>query len=90
MSPGVSLESMFVISINKDKTYTLNSLMWHLKLKDLKFEVFFLLECSSDPGLTYDRRGLDGLHRLLQSLQMRVIMSELCLLVIQVASSLQE
>lgn len=43
-----------------------------------------------DHLLTYDRGGFDGLHHLLQRLQMRMVMSKLCLLVIHVASSLQK
>lgn len=42
------------------------------------------------PGrLTYDSAGFDGLHDLLQGLQVRVLVSKLLLLVVQMASSLR-
>lgn len=47
------------------------------------------LYCSDRAGgLTYDCGGFDGVHHLLQGLQVRMLMSKLQLLVIQIASSL--
>ncbi len=45
--------------------------------------------CSDPPRrLTYDCGGFDGVHHLLQGLNVRVLVSELLLLVVKVASSL--
>jgi len=41
-------------------------------------------------GLTYDHSGFDGVHHLLQGLYVSVIVSELQLLVVEIASSLNE
>lgn len=48
------------------------------------------LTCYPPGELTYDSRGFDGVHHLLQRLNVLVLVGKLLLLVVQVASSLNE
>lgn len=65
--------------------------MWVIKgfINTIFDHFLYVLYCSDPPcRLTYDCGGFDGVNHLLQGLNVRMLVSELLLLVVKMASSL--